>query len=75
MDLTKKLYRSSTDTFITGVCGGVAEYFTIDSTVLRLIWVLIVTFTGFVPGVLAYIVAAMIMPRHPTPPPQPAPSA
>lgn len=69
MDLTKKLYRSNTDKMLTGVCGGTAEYFTMDSTVLRLIWTLVVVFTGFVPGVLVYIVAAIIMPMQPTVPP------
>jgi phage shock protein C len=69
MDLTKKLYRSSTDNMLTGVCGGIAEYLNIDSTVLRLIWVLIVVFTGFVPGVLVYIIAAIIMSLKPVEPP------
>jgi phage shock protein C len=67
MDLTKKLYRSNTDKMLTGVCGGIAEYLVMDSTVLRLIWALIVCFTGFIPGVLVYIVAAIIMPLKPEP--------
>lgn len=75
MDLTKKLYRSSTDKILTGVCGGIAEYFAMDSTVLRLIWVLVVAFTGFVPGVLVYIIAAIIMPIKPIEPPAPTAAA
>jgi phage shock protein C len=71
MDLTKKLYRSSADKILTGVCGGIAEYFAIDSTVLRLIWVLVVCFTGFVPGILVYIIAAIIMPIKPVEVPAP----
>ncbi len=71
MDLTKKLYRSNTDKILTGVCGGVAEYLPMDSTVLRLIWALVVAFTGLVPGVLVYIIAAVIMPIKPTETPTP----
>lgn len=63
--MDKKLYRSATDKIIAGVCGGLAEYLEMDSTVLRLVWVLIVVFTGFVPGVLVYIIAAFIMPLKP----------
>lgn len=63
----KKLYRSATDKMLAGVCGGLAEYLSIDATILRLLWVLIVIFTGFVPGVLVYIIAAFIMPEKPVP--------
>lgn len=66
MDITRKLYRSTTDKILTGVCGGIAEYIPMDSTVLRLMWALIVAITGFVPGVLVYIVAVIIMPMKPT---------
>jgi phage shock protein C len=55
----KRLYRSSTNKMICGVCGGVAEYINIDPTVVRLLWV-VFAFTGF--GILAYILAAIIMP-------------
>lgn len=63
--LHKRLYRSKKDRVIAGVCGGLAEYFNVDSAMLRLIWVLIVIFTGFVPGVLTYIVAILIVPQEP----------
>lgn len=56
----KKLYRSSTDKKIAGVCGGIAEYMNVDSTIVRLIAVLLVFGCGS--GLLAYIVAALIMP-------------
>jgi phage shock protein C len=56
----KKLYRSQTDKMIAGVCGGIAEYFGIDSTLVRLGWVLF-TFAGG-SGILAYIIAWIIMP-------------
>lgn len=56
----KKLYRSSIDKKIFGVCGGIAEYFNVDSTIIRLLWVLLF-FAGTV-GFWAYIIAAIIMP-------------
>ena len=62
----KKLYRSKTDRKISGLCGGIAEYLGIDSTILRILWILIVVFTGIVPGVLAYIVTLFIVPEQPT---------
>ncbi|TAH69829.1 MAG: PspC domain-containing protein [Anaerolineaceae bacterium] len=55
----KKLYRSSTNRMICGVCQGIAEYINIDPTVVRLLWVI---FSIFGVGVLVYIVAAIIMP-------------
>jgi putative stress-responsive transcriptional regulator len=50
----KKLYKSSTDKKIAGVCGGIAEYFNIDSTLVRLAWVVFCLLGGS--GVLAYII-------------------
>ena len=47
---------------ISGVCGGFAEYLNMDPTVVRLIWVLLAVAAGG--GVLAYIVAALIMPEE-----------
>ena len=58
----KKLYRSVSDKMLTGVCGGLGEYLGMDATVIRLVWALVVVFTGFVPGILVYIVAAIVMP-------------
>lgn len=57
----KKLYKSQTDKKIAGVCGGIAEYFAVDSTLIRLLWVLLLL-TGT--GLLAYIIAAIIMPNE-----------
>jgi len=68
----KKLYRSSTDKMLTGVCGGLAEYFEIDATLLRLVWVLVAVFSGFAPGTVVYIIAALIMPLRPESTPTPA---
>ena len=59
----KKLYKSSTDKKLAGVCGGIAEYFIIDSTLVRLGWVVFSLLGGS--GLLAYIIAAIIMPDRP----------
>ena len=61
--MQKKLYRSQTDKKIAGVCGGIAAYCGIDSTIIRLIWVLAVVFAGV--GVLAYVIAALVIPYAP----------
>ena len=58
----KRLYRSVVDKMIGGVCGGIAEYFEIDSTVIRVIW-LIFTFLGF--GIVAYIACLIVMKENP----------
>lgn len=63
----KRLMRSSVDCKIAGVCGGVAEYLDIDSTVVRLVWVLVFIFTGLVPGALAYLIGWLVMPQAPPP--------
>ena len=58
----KKLFRSSTDRKICGVCGGIAEYFNIDSTLVRL-GVVLLSCLAFGAGVIAYIIAAIVMPE------------
>ncbi len=73
----RRLVRSSTDCKIAGVCGGLAEYLNVDSTVVRLIWVLLVIFpVPLVPAILGYFVAWLVMPQAPLPGPivTPAPS-
>ena len=60
---TKRLYKSSTDKAIFGVCGGFAEYFGIDSLIIRLVLVLFTL--AFGAGLLFYIIAALIMPKRP----------
>ncbi|MEE1224219.1 MAG: PspC domain-containing protein [Clostridia bacterium] len=58
----KKLYRSRADRKLCGICGGIGEYLGIDSTVVRLLWVLLslMAFTG----VIIYIIAAFIIPEQ-----------
>ncbi len=59
----KKLYRSETDRRIAGVCGGIAEYFGIDSTIVRLLWVFVALWFGA--GLIAYLIAALVIPMYP----------
>ncbi len=60
----KRLMRSSTDCKIAGVCGGIAEYFEVDSTVVRIVWVLLVLMpVPVLPAFLGYIVAWIVMPK------------
>lgn len=56
----KKLRKSSKEKLLCGVCGGVAEYFGIDVSLVRIAWVLVSCLAGA--GLLAYIVAAIVMP-------------
>ena len=62
---SKRLYRSLRDKKLAGVCGGIGEYVDIDPTVIRLAWVVLSVLTGVVPGIIAYIVVAIIMPKEP----------
>lgn len=62
--MDKKIFRSSTDKKIAGVCGGIGEYFGWDPNMVRLIWAIVCCFAGA--GVLAYIVAALLLPEEPT---------
>lgn len=59
---SKKLYRSERDRIFLGVCGGLGAYLNVDSTIIRLLWAIFV-FTG--PGIFAYLVAALIIPKEP----------
>ena len=60
--MEKKLHKSATERKVCGVCGGIAEYFNLDPTVVRLLWVVVSCIGGS--GLLAYIVAAVIMPEE-----------
>lgn len=59
--MDRKLLKSQTDRKLCGVCGGLAEYFGMDSTIIRLILVILVVCFGT--GILAYIIAAIVMPE------------
>lgn len=61
--MNKKLYKSNKNKMIGGVCGGIGEFFGIDPTLVRLGWVVFCALGGS--GILAYIIAAIIIPRNP----------
>lgn len=61
----KKIYRSTTDKVLTGVCGGFAEYFAVDPIFMRFAWIAGTIITGIVPGVLVYILAIFMIPKAP----------
>jgi phage shock protein C len=63
MEEPKRMYRSKQDRQIAGVCGGLAEYFNIDSTIVRLVFVLFALMGG--PGLLIYIILAVVIPEAP----------
>lgn len=58
-----KLYRSKKSRIIAGVCGGIGEYFKVDPTLIRLLWLLISIMGGS--GIVAYIIAWIIIPEEP----------
>lgn len=59
-----KLYRSKKYRIVAGVCGGIGEYFKVDPTLIRLLWLLI-SVMGMGSGVVAYIIAWIIIPEEP----------
>lgn len=61
--MTKKLYRSTEDSMISGVCGGIAEYASMDPSLIRLISAVVIFFSGVFPGILAYVVASVVIPQ------------
>lgn len=65
--MEKRLHRSRTEKMIAGVCGGLAEYFGVDPTLIRVLWVLITLLAGV--GVLLYLILWVVMPLDlPAPP-------
>lgn len=60
---TRRLYLSKNDKKVSGVCGGVAEYFGIDPTIIRLVWG--IAFFVYGSGLVAYIIAALVIPKEP----------
>lgn len=65
MNMNRKLYRSRTNRMLSGVCGGLEDYFDIDVTIIRLVWALITIMSGLFPGVIAYVIAVFIIPEEP----------
>jgi phage shock protein PspC (stress-responsive transcriptional regulator) len=60
--MEKRLYRSRSDRMLWGVCGGLAKYFAIDPTIVRVIFILTIFFNGI--GILAYIILAIVVPQE-----------
>jgi phage shock protein PspC (stress-responsive transcriptional regulator) len=58
----KKLYRSKNNRMIAGICGGIGEYFNIDPTLVRVLWVLLTLISLGVVGIIAYIIMWIIVP-------------
>lgn len=75
-DEVKRLYRSRKDRMISGVCGGIGEYLSIDPTVIRLIFVIAALWGGA--GLIVYLVMLLVVPEEPlageAAPPEPAPA-
>jgi phage shock protein C len=63
--MKKKLYKSNRDRMLAGVLGGFAEYIGVDSTVVRLVYALLSLFSAGFPGILFYIICALIIPDEP----------
>jgi phage shock protein C len=59
----KVLYKSEDDTKLEGVCAGIAEYFDVDPTLVRAGYAFTTIVTGFFPGIIGYIVLAIIIPK------------
>lgn len=59
----KRLYRSKADRKLAGVCGGIGEYFQVDPVLIRLLWIFFTLAGGG--GVLAYIIAWLVVPESP----------
>lgn len=62
--MKKELRRSTTDRVFAGVCGGIGEYFGIDSNIVRVLWVLFALGGGG--GLLVYIICALLIPEEAT---------
>ena len=63
IDLRKRLYRSRKDRRVAGVCAGIADFLGVDATLVRIAWVLIALAGG--PGLVLYIVLAVVVPEEP----------
>jgi len=63
MNNTKRLYRSRKDKQLAGVCGGIADYFNLDPTIVRIIWIILTLAGG--PGLILYIIMALVVPEEP----------
>ncbi len=63
--MKKKLYRSKTDKMLCGVLGGLAEYLDVDATLIRILYAALSVFSAGFPGVVLYIICAIVIPEAP----------
>ena len=63
MSTGKKLLRSRTDRWAAGICGGIADYFDVDSALVRLVYLLLTFFSAGFPGLMIYLVLWLVMPK------------
>ena len=63
--MKKKLYRSKTDKMLCGVLGGLAEYLDVDATLIRILYAALSVFSAGCPGVVLYIICAIVIPEAP----------
>lgn len=61
----KKLYKSKNDRILSGVLGGIGEFYDLDPTLIRLGYMVFVIMTAVVPGIIAYVIASIIVPERP----------
>lgn len=61
----RKLYKSNVNRVLEGVCGGIGEYLGLNPLWIRIVWVLLTLNSGFLPGLVLYIVAAIAIPKDP----------
>lgn len=59
-----RLFRSNDDKVFAGILAGVGKYFNVDPVILRVVWLLVTVFSGFLPGILVYIFATFIIPKE-----------
>jgi len=65
MSSNNNLYRSKKSRMLSGVCGGIGQKIGIDPTIIRLVWVVLSFFTAIFPGIILYIIFAIVIPEEP----------
>jgi phage shock protein C len=63
--MKKRLYRSDKNKILAGIFGGLGDYFGVDPVILRVVYIFIAVFTAFIPGIIVYLFAIVIVPRKP----------
>ena len=64
MHYPKRLYRSETNKTVAGLFGGIGEYFNVDPVLIRVAFIIVAVVTGVVPGIIAYFLCVLIVPKH-----------